>query len=59
MLNFSGKFPTERKSQINNFVISRESFLEEILYLEKVTKSINSQTNIKSSGNDNLAAKFL
>ena len=28
------------------------------IFLEKVTKSINSQTNIKSSGNDNLTVKF-
>ena len=28
------------------------------IFLEKVTKSINSQTIIKSSGNDNLIAKF-
>ena len=28
------------------------------IFLEKVTKSINSQTNIKSSGNDSLTAKF-
>ena len=27
-------------------------------FLEKVTKSINSQANIKSSGNDSLTAKF-
>ena len=27
-------------------------------FLEKVTKSINSQTNIKSPGNDSLTAKF-
>ena len=28
------------------------------IFLEKFTKSINSQTNIKSSGNDSLTAKF-
>ena len=28
------------------------------MFLEKVTKSKNSQTNIKSSGNDSLTAKF-
>ena len=28
------------------------------IFLEKVTKSINSQTNIKSSGNDSLTAKL-
>ena len=28
------------------------------IFLEKVTKSINSQINIKSSGNDSLTAKF-
>ena len=28
------------------------------IFLERVTKSLNSQTNIKPSGNDNLIAKF-
>ena len=29
------------------------------IFLEKVTKSINSQTNMKSSGNDSLTANFI
>ena len=29
------------------------------IFVEKVTKSINSQTNIKSSGNDSLTANFI
>ena len=33
-------------------------YCEANIFLEKVTKSINSQTNIKSSGNDSLTAKF-
>ena len=28
------------------------------MFLVKVTKSINSQTNVKSPGNDSLTAKF-
>ena len=28
------------------------------MFLVKVTKSINCQTNVKSSGNDSLTAKF-
>ena len=31
---------------------------EAMIFVEKVTKSINSQTNIKLSGNDSLTAKF-
>ena len=38
----------KRKSQINNLTI----------FLEKVRKSTNSQTNIKSSGNDSLTTKL-
>ena len=49
---FSAKFLTERKSQANNF-----SF-EANVFLEKTTKSINSQTNLKSLGHDGLTAEF-
>ena len=40
--------------------ISNKQFhhCEANIYLEKVTKPINSQTNIKSSGNDSLTAKL-
>ena len=40
--------------------ISNKQFhhCETNIFLEKVTKSINSQTNIKSSGNDSLTAKL-
>ena len=44
----------------NKKKISNKQFhhCEANIFLEKVTKSINSQTNIKSSGNDSLAVKF-
>ena len=44
----------------NKKKISNKQFhhCEANIFLEKVTKSINSQTNIKSSGNDSLTAKF-
>ena len=44
----------------NRKKISNEQFhhCEANNFLEKVTKSINSQTNIKSSSNDKLIAKF-
>ena len=48
-------------SKISNTTkISNKQFhhCEGNIFLEEVTKSINSQTNIKSSGNDKLTAKF-
>ena len=44
----------------NKKKISNKQFphCEVNIFLEKVTKYINSQANIKFSGNDNLAAKF-
>ena len=44
----------------NKKEISNKQFhhCEANIFLEKFTKSINSQTNIKSSGNDSLTAKF-
>ena len=44
----------------NTKKISRRQFhhCHENIFVEKVTKCINSQTNIKSSGNDSLTAKF-
>ena len=44
----------------NKTKISNKQFhhCEGNIFLEKITKSINSQTNIKSSGNDSLRAKF-
>ena len=44
----------------NKKEISNKQFhhCEANIFLEKLTKSISSQTNIKSSGNDSLTAKF-
>ena len=47
------KFLTKRKSQKKQF-----HHCETNIFLEKVTKSINYQTNINSSANDSLTAKF-
>ena len=44
---------TKRKSQIKKFTIAKAN-----IFLRKVIKSINSQTNIGTSGNDSLAAKL-
>ena len=43
------------KKEISN---KQSHHCEANIFLEKFTKSINSQTNIKSSGNDSLTAKF-
>ena len=45
----------------NKKKISNKQFhhCEANIFLEKVTKSINSQTNMKSSGNDSLTANFI
>ena len=50
---FFSKISNKRK-------ISNKQFhhCEANIFLKKVTKSINSQTNIKFSGNDSLTAKF-
>ena len=51
----------ERFSKISNTKkMPNKQFhhFESNMFLENVTKSINSQTNIKSSGNDSLTAKF-
>ena len=50
----------ERFSKISNTkkISNKQFHFESNMFLEKVTKSINSQTNIKSSGNDSLTAKF-
>ena len=51
---YKNLFPKQRKSQINNFTIARQT-----VFLEKVIKSINFQTNIKSPGIDSLTTNFI
>ena len=53
LLTFLAKFLTEKK-------ISSEKFrdCEANIFLQKVTKPINSEKNIKSPDNDRLAAEF-
>ena len=53
--------PTKFLSKISNRnKIPNEQFnlCETRIFLEEIIKSINSQTNIKSSGNDTLTAEF-
>ena len=53
MLNFLVKLITKRKFSNKQF-----HHCEANIFLENVTKSINSQTNLNSSGNDSLTAKL-
>ena len=48
------------KTVIAELLVSNKQFhhCEANIFLEKVTKSLNSQTNIKASGNGSLEVKF-
>ena len=57
-------FLSQLKPLMNSSIQQREIVIAEIfskisnIFVEKVTKSINSPTNIKSTGNDSVKAKF-
>ena len=65
LMIFSSQLKTLMKSFIQKLSIKKKisnkqfHHYEANIFLEKVTKSINSQTNMKSSGNDSLTANFI